>query len=142
MTWRGFPTSASNTIRASFLVIFLAGSTESLTNIASGGFQNTYGGGSFDSFLVKLRACGINGIETHDRTIALTVAPNPSAGLFTLFASETMDEVVVYDLFGKIIFRQNGTGIRTIDLSGRPKGIYFLQARAGTTTASVKICIE
>lgn len=121
---------------------FLAGSTESLTNIASGGFQNTYGGGSFDAFLVKMRACGINGIETYDRTITLTVAPNPSAGLFTLSASETMDEVVVYDLLGKIIFRQNGTGIRTIDLSGRPKGIYFLQARAGTTTASVKICIE
>lgn len=34
--------------------IFLAGSTPSTSGIASGGFQNTYGGGTYDAFLAKI----------------------------------------------------------------------------------------
>ncbi|WMX16944.1 SBBP repeat-containing protein [Aureispira sp. CCB-E] len=39
--------------------IFLIGSTESTTNMASGGHQNTYGGGSQDAFLVKFNSSGV-----------------------------------------------------------------------------------
>ncbi len=38
--------------------IYLAGYTSSTTGIASGGFQNTYGGGSDDAFLVKFDSNG------------------------------------------------------------------------------------
>lgn len=38
--------------------VFLCGETNSLTGIASGGFQNIYGGGSADAFLVKFDASG------------------------------------------------------------------------------------
>jgi hypothetical protein len=38
--------------------IYLAGYTSSTSGIASGGFQNTYGGGTYDAFLVKLDASG------------------------------------------------------------------------------------
>lgn len=38
--------------------VFLAGETKSTTGIASGGFQNTIGGG-FDAFLVKFNAAGV-----------------------------------------------------------------------------------
>lgn len=37
--------------------IYLTGSTQSTSNIASGGFQNTYAGGVYDAFLVKLTTC-------------------------------------------------------------------------------------
>ena len=38
--------------------VYCAGRTRSTTNIASGGFQNTYGGGQYDAFLVKFDANG------------------------------------------------------------------------------------
>jgi len=38
--------------------VYLAGYTNSASNIASGGFQNVYGGGLYDAFLVKLDASG------------------------------------------------------------------------------------
>jgi hypothetical protein len=38
--------------------LYLTGATSSTTGIASGGFQNTYGGGSQDAFLVKFDAAG------------------------------------------------------------------------------------
>ena len=38
--------------------VYLAGYTDSSSGIASGGFQNTYGGGSKDDFFVKFNAAG------------------------------------------------------------------------------------
>lgn len=38
--------------------VYLAGGTSSVSGIASGGFQNTYGGGNYDAFLVKFDASG------------------------------------------------------------------------------------
>ncbi len=38
--------------------VFLAGRTASTSGIASGGFQNTYGGGTYDAFLVKFSSSG------------------------------------------------------------------------------------
>jgi uncharacterized repeat protein (TIGR01451 family) len=38
--------------------IYLAGYTSSTTSIASGGHQNTYGGGNYDAFLVKFNSSG------------------------------------------------------------------------------------
>jgi hypothetical protein len=37
--------------------LYLSGTSNSATGIASGGFQNTYGGGSNDAFLVKFSSC-------------------------------------------------------------------------------------
>ena len=39
--------------------IYLAGAAESTVGIASGGHQNTYGGGTYDAFLVKFNSSGI-----------------------------------------------------------------------------------
>lgn len=38
--------------------VYIAGPTASTSGIASGGFQNTYGGGSYDAFLAKFDAAG------------------------------------------------------------------------------------
>jgi hypothetical protein len=38
--------------------VYLGGTTQSTTNIASGGFQNTYGGGTSDILLVKMNNSG------------------------------------------------------------------------------------
>ncbi|HEX5001854.1 MAG TPA: SBBP repeat-containing protein [Bacteroidia bacterium] len=38
--------------------VYIAGGTSSISGIASGGFQNTYGGGSYDAFVVKFDSSG------------------------------------------------------------------------------------
>ena len=38
--------------------IYMAGFTSSISGIASGGFQDTYGGGTYDGFLVKFNSAG------------------------------------------------------------------------------------
>jgi hypothetical protein len=39
--------------------VYLAGSTSSTTSITSGGHQNTFGGGTYDAFLVKFNSSGV-----------------------------------------------------------------------------------
>ena len=39
--------------------VYLAGSTQSTTSIASGGHQNTFGGGAYDAFLAKFNSNGV-----------------------------------------------------------------------------------
>lgn len=45
--------------------VFLAGETESLNNISSGGFQNNYAGGFQDAFLVKFNSSGVRQWATY-----------------------------------------------------------------------------
>ncbi|MFI5203703.1 MAG: T9SS type A sorting domain-containing protein [Flavobacteriales bacterium] len=52
--WENFPRVCND----KFGNVYLGGSSPSLTGIASGGFQNTYGGGPNDGFLVKFDAAG------------------------------------------------------------------------------------
>ncbi|CAN5803269.1 hypothetical protein BH11BAC7_BH11BAC7_22810 [soil metagenome] len=59
--------------------VYLAGLTSSTSGIASGGFQNVYGGGTYDAFLVKLDSSGNRlwatyyGGSNDDRGVSVTV---------------------------------------------------------------------
>lgn len=45
--------------------VYLAGNTNSRSNIALGGYQNTYGGGAYDAFLVKFNSSGVRQWATY-----------------------------------------------------------------------------
>ena len=45
--------------------VYMAGRTQSFTNISSGGHQNAYGGGFYDGFLVKFSANGVRQWATY-----------------------------------------------------------------------------
>jgi hypothetical protein len=75
-----------------------------------------------------------NEMVSTDAETPFTVFPNPSNGIFTI-AGEKNTTWEVYDILGSNI--ANGTG-KTIDLSGKPKGVYF--ARSNDT--SIKLIVE
>ena len=60
----------------------------------------------------------------------IVIAPNPSAGIFTIFSSNlNLDKIEVYDITGKIINSKtnlNSTNT-TLDLTNVSTGIYFVK---------------
>jgi hypothetical protein len=60
----------------------------------------------------------------------LIVYPNPSAGVFTLSATEnSISKVCVVDLFGKVVreYSKPGSEVMNLDISEQPKGIYIVK---------------
>ncbi len=116
--------------------VYLAGRTNTTTNIASSGHQNTYGGGGFDAFLVKFgehNTSSIFNIKEEDANI-LSIYPNPTQGNFTLtFGEDAARNIQVYDSFGKLIFQTQITQkIAQINLEGFANGIYHVKITEGT----------
>jgi hypothetical protein len=73
----------------------------------------------------------------------LTVAPNPSNGIFKVNLSQADTEIHIYDAMGKTIFHQQVQTHETyIDLSAFPSGIYFLQVRNGREVVEKKVVVE
>lgn len=74
--------------------------------------------GQIDS-LFNYTPAGINEIANNNE---LTIYPNPSTGLFTV--EGTVTDILVYDLYGRLVLRTNK---KEIDMSDKPKGVYIVQ---------------
>lgn len=80
----------------------------------------------------------------------IVVSPNPSDGIFQLQLNDlTSDRGVnmqVLDLTGKVIFRNSvkagSQTSYTIDLSGQPSGLYFLQISSENLNSTTKLVVE
>jgi hypothetical protein len=121
--------------------VYLAGNTDTTAGIASGGFQNTYGGGIADAFLVKFTACALkNTTAEHDAQRPLAIFPNPSAGKFII---EGEGDVRIYNVLGEIVLTQSiQPGKTEIDLHDRQKGVYFIELRSGEKRAVQKLVLQ
>jgi len=85
--------------------------------------------GSYDFWIIKLSPETTT--ATEQSTQNLEVFPNPSTGIVTLQipTEETLLQIQLIDLQGRIINQQNGADA-TFDLSPFPKGNYLLMARS------------
>lgn len=126
--------------------IYLSGSTQSTFGIASGGFQNIYGGGIYDAYLVKFSSCdrflGLSIPENHSLT-NYNIYPNPTTKGITIDLGEVAKEVTITltNSLGQVLLNQQfeDTDIINIDLNV-PSGIYFLQLKSSDgKTKSIKI---
>jgi alpha-tubulin suppressor-like RCC1 family protein len=86
------------------------------------------------------------GIGQDSSPAKVSVFPNPSNGTFQLnFENKLREngEVEIYNLLGEIIFTSAiNDSVSTIDLTGQPGGIYFINIHAGTETVTQKIIIQ
>ncbi len=81
---------------------------------------------------------------------SFSVFPNPSNGFIniktgTKFTGEV--KFTVTDVNGKFVFsgeinRDNKNALKTIDLTGKPRGVYFINVRVGEENYSRKIVIQ
>jgi cyclophilin family peptidyl-prolyl cis-trans isomerase len=92
----------------------------------------TNNGGHFSNYSevwnFYVSAVGINDIETNSNNI--TVAPNPSKGVFTFHNIGLGSHIVILNVEGKIVFEALGyDNILQIDFNDKQKGIYFYKVK-------------
>lgn len=70
--------------------------------------------------------------------------PNPSHGKFYILTNPNdQGTVVIYDMIGKEIdYKIISPGIQQLDLSGQPKGIYFISIKTESKSYSKRIIIQ
>jgi len=79
----------------------------------------------------------------------ITLTPNPSNGIFTLVVNgveNTEARITITDLAGKEIYSESVNSptvlTRDINLSGFPKGIYFVKVRTDQQTSTKKLVLQ
>lgn len=101
--------------------------------------------GTQDIFISKLNGSSSVGIS--ENVISgkeISVYPNPSAGKFYLNndALSVRNTIHVYNTSGELLPNINASSNGEIDLTGYPKGIYFLHVNTGNTSSAEKIILE
>jgi hypothetical protein len=69
----------------------------------------------------------ITGIETIDISSLITVFPNPAQDKITIQSPRTIEQLVFYDLSGKMVHQIHNPMESTVDISHLAKGVYFLK---------------
>ncbi|HET6226994.1 MAG TPA: T9SS type A sorting domain-containing protein [Bacteroidia bacterium] len=65
---------------------------------------------------------------------AVTIYPNPSAGVFKLDAEQAVTSIEVYNTLGEVVYKNTNVDAKqtTIDISAQPKGLYFMKVANAT----------
>ncbi|MBI3512180.1 MAG: T9SS type A sorting domain-containing protein [Bacteroidetes bacterium] len=83
------------------------------------------------------------GINENNSLASLSLFPNPSSGIFTLYSNTTNGEISVCNMLGQSIFESTINDLQsTIDLTGQPNGIYFVMLKTDEKIFSQKIVIN
>lgn len=78
-----------------------------------------------------------------DDVTEFAIRPNPSTGTFIINGVEQDGDIIITDVFGKIVFQAKIIGEKTeIDLGNQLNGIYFVQAISKNGLASKKIIVN
>ena len=75
--------------------------------------------------------------------IEIQIYPNPTNGLLTINALNDIEQITVYDNYGRLILRENhhSTNIR-ISLEDQVSGIYFVQVKTEDKLFNYKIILQ
>jgi len=87
---------------------------------------------------------GTVGIEENMQMSDVNIYPNPSSGKFTLQSAETFSSIEITNLLGEKVYStqfSQSTQL-TINLSDKPKGIYFVKFNSDKGTEVRKIIIQ
>ena len=83
------------------------------------------------------------GISSNNALQSLVkIYPNPTTGLVHISCPENTTELFITDLVGRKVFVFAGKNEKQIDLSGQPRGVYFLNVRTENGVAVKKIIKE
>lgn len=103
----------------------------------AGSHQLTYGGGTYDAFLVKFNGISIGISNLFEGGNYFNVFPNPFTDKIIISSYLPFDfELQIYNTLGSIIYSSKiENGKSEINLSNQPSGIYFI--KAGSVTKKI-----
>ncbi len=107
---------------------YIAGFFEDPT-LSFGSIPLTSAGGK-DVYVAKIGTSSTVAVYENEQSGGIDFYPNPSTGKFIVSQSNSTitSEIEIYNIVGELIYKTNTTTPQTtIDLSGQPKGIYFVR---------------
>ena len=120
--------------------IYLVGKFSSIVDFDPGsGTANLTATGAYDAFVLKLSTPLVN-IEPTNPFNSIAVYPNPSDGKFSILTDLAEFEIIVHDLFGRMIYC--GKNIREIDLGEESKGIYLVQILSDNLFSTQRVVVR
>ncbi len=93
-----------------------------------GGTVTSSGVSKIDDIIIT--ATNTVGVEEVIYTNAVNIYPNPSNGIFTIETTDTVNEIMVYNALGALVYKSKPSQlINTVDLKSYGEGIYFVKVR-------------
>jgi hypothetical protein len=78
-------------------------------------------------------------VSKETSSIAATVNPNPSTGIYTINTNEKIDAITVSDCLGNIVLKQEVNGLPVIDLTAHNDGVYFVTMTSGDKVSTKRV---
>jgi hypothetical protein len=124
--------------------LYFYGGTFSTSGIASGGFQNNFGG-SRDVFLARLTSCALPGLGMEELIHApvFTLSPNPCGGTTRLSTTLQNADISIHNSLGQLIYRGRlEDGQAVIDLPSSVKGLCLISLTSGRQQVSARLIVN
>jgi len=96
-------------------------------------------------FIAKIKNSTISGIPETGNIFSINIYPNPNTGIFNvnLIANENEAEICVYDVLGNCVLNKvTKKNLNLVDITARPKGIYFIEVIVNKKSAIKKLVIH
>jgi len=82
-------------------------------------------------------------VEIYKNKLPINIYPNPNSGRFTIKNDMTNYDLRIYNILGELIYCVNTSSTKTdIDMSDKPKGLYFVRAVSEKESMTKKIITE
>ena len=92
--------------------------------------------GQFEVLKVIASNCGIN-------ADGVSVLPNPNNGQFTITGLEEGADVQIVNIMGQVVYEETATtNFSVIELTGQPRGIYYIRTQNNHRQTTTKFIIE
>jgi hypothetical protein len=110
--------------------VYLAGYTSSTSGIASGGFQNSFGGGFSDAFIVKFKSSSNALVNEIENSMNLIISPNPFSTESTLQTTESLNNatLAVENYLGQMVLKMDNVNGQSVIISREnlASGLYLI----------------
>lgn len=91
-----------------------------------------------------IRFCVPNFVDTNPifTSKKITLFPNPTSGIINFKTDDLPDEILIYDVLGKLIQQINTPNSTVLNLNNYQKGFYFIRFRFDNQWVTEKVLVE
>jgi hypothetical protein len=82
------------------------------------------------------------GISQLSATESISAYPNPTHGTITVALPQGASSISVVDMLGQVMQSQNLQGQNTVNISLSQPGVYFVQVKSGSQTATRRVVVD